>query len=396
MRIGIDGRYIQDHFPGIGRYTYSLIEALARVAGDESFIVLHNPALRNTRYDVAALARYDNVTLVPVDVPTFALAEQTRLPWLVWKLRLDVLHSPYYIKPYLLSCPSVVSLYDLIAARYPQYLPSPWARLAFAITTRLAITTARLLITLSAASRRDLAELYGVPPERVAVTPLAADEHFQPIAEATTLDAVRRKYCLPEHFVLYLGSNKPHKNLVRLVEAWALILSPQSSGPNRQSAIGAAHGPPPRGNPQLVIAGHWDPRYPQAQQKATESGLEENVRFLGDVSEADLPALYNLAAIFAFPSLYEGFGLPPLEAMACGTPVVCANTSSLPEVVGDAALLFDPLDVQAMAATIAQALSYADLRAALRARGLARARLFSWGQVARETLAAYRETAGSN
>jgi len=156
MRIGIDGRYIQDHFPGIGRYTYSLIGALAQVAGDESFIVLHNPALRNTRYDLAALARHPNVTLVPVNVPTFSTAEQTRLPWVVRRLRLDVLHSPYYIKPYLLPCPSVVSLYDLIAARYPEYLPSSWARLAFAVTTRLAITTARRLITLSAASRRDL------------------------------------------------------------------------------------------------------------------------------------------------------------------------------------------------------------------------------------------------
>ncbi len=395
MRIGIDGRYIQDHFPGIGRYTYSLIEALAQVASDDSFIVLHNPARRNTRYDVAALARHANVTLVPVDVPTFALAEQTRLPWVVRRLRLDVLHSPYYIKPYLLPCPSVVSLYDLIAARYPEYLPSSWARLVFAITTRLAITTARRLITLSAASRRDLVELYGVPPARVAVTPLAADEHFQPIAEATILEAVRRKYALPEHFVLYLGSNKPHKNLARLIQAWSLILSPQSSAPNRQSAIGAAHGPPPRGNRQLVIAGHWDPRYPQAQQRATELGLEESVRFLGDVSEADLPALYNLATIFAFPSLYEGFGLPPLEAMACGTPVVCANTSSLPEVVGEAALLFDPLDLQAMAATIAQALSDASLRAALGARGLARARLFSWERTARETLAVYREAMGN-
>ncbi len=385
MRIGIDGRYIQDHFPGIGRYTYSLIRALAQVASDDSFIVLHNPALRNTRYDVAALARHPNVTLVPVDVPTFSTAEQTRLPWFVRRLRLDVLHSPYYIKPYLLPCPSVVSLYDLISARYPQYLPSPWARLAFAATTRLAITTARRLITLSAASRRDLAELYGVPPERVTVTPLASDEHFRPIEDVAVLETMRRKYALPERFVLYLGSNKPHKNLVRLVKAWSLVLSPQSPVPNRQSAIG---------NRQLVVAGHWDPRYPQAQQKATELGLGEAVRFLGDVAEADLPALYNLATVFAFPSLYEGFGLPPLEAMACGTPVVCANTSSLPEVVGDAALLFDPLDVQAMAATIAQALSDASLRAALRARGLARARLFSWERTARETLATYREAVG--
>jgi alpha-1,3-rhamnosyl/mannosyltransferase len=193
----------------------------------------------------------------------------------------------------------------------------------------------------------------------------------------TTLEAVRRKYGLPEYFVLYLGSNKPHKNLGRLVEAWAQFR-------NSKFEIRS-----------LVVAGHWDSRYPQAQQKATELGLGEAVRFLGDVSEADLPALYNLATVFAFPSLYEGFGLPPLEAMACGTPVVCANTSSLPEVVGDAALLFDPLDVPALAAALAQALSDADLRTALHARGLARARLFSWERTARETLAVYRQAVGN-
>jgi alpha-1,3-rhamnosyl/mannosyltransferase len=202
------------------------------------------------------------------------------------------------------------------------------------------------------------------------------------------LETMRRKYALPERFVLYLGSNKPHKNLVRLVEAWFQV--------SRSKFQVATTSDVKRGtwNLKLVLAGHWDPRYPQAQQRAAELRLEDSVRFLGDVSEADLPALYNLATIFAFPSLYEGFGLPPLEAMACGTPVACANTSSLPEVVGDAALLFDPLDVEGMAATIAQTLSDASLRAALRARGLARARLFSWERTAKETLMAYREAAG--
>jgi alpha-1,3-rhamnosyl/mannosyltransferase len=170
---------------------------------------------------------------------------------------------------------------------------------------------------------------------------------------------------------LYIGSNKPHKNLMRLVKAWAKI--------------------PPPPDISLVIAGVWDRRFPEVKLMAQELGLTGSMIFLGPVEEADLPALYSGALAFVFPSEYEGFGLPVLEAMACGVPVACSNVSSLPEVAGDAALTFAPMDVEAMAATLHRLIKDAELRVNLKERGLHRAAQFSWEKTAQATLHLYRE-----
>ncbi|MBC8449717.1 MAG: glycosyltransferase family 4 protein [Chloroflexi bacterium] len=369
MRIGIDGRYIQDHFPGIGRYTYSLISGLAPLAADDTLVVLYNPALPNSRYDLAALAQHRNVELVRVAVPTFSLAKQLRLPSLASDLALDILHSPYYVKPYRLPVPSILTIYDAIPTRYPAYYPRR-ARLLIRLLKRLALRSAAHCIAISEATKADFVRYHAVAPQRITAVPLAASARFCP-AEAAAIAAVRERYRLPPDYVLYLGINKPHKNLVRLVEAW-------STSP-------IAHG-----KSQLVLAGREDPRYSQARQRVKELGLEEGVRFLGEVGEADLPALYSGATAFVFPSLCEGFGLPVLEAMACGVPVACSNTSSLPEIVGDAALTFDPADVEAMAAALSRLLGDSDLRADLRQRGLERAQRFTWAETARRTLEVYR------
>jgi len=184
-----------------------------------------------------------------------------------------------------------------------------------------------------------------------------------------TVAEARARYGLPERYLLYLGSNKPHKNLRRLVEAWAR-LQPQSM--------------------PLVIAGAWDGRYPEARQRAAALSLEGQVRWLGPVPETDLPALYSGSLLFVFPSLYEGFGLPVLEAMACGTPVVCSNSSSLPEVAGDAALLVDPMNTEELVTAVRTALENESLRQDMTEKGLKRAQGFSWLQTAQRTLEVYR------
>ncbi len=358
----IDGRYIQDHFPGIGRYTYNLIDALARVAPGDAFTVLHNPALRNTRYDIAALARHPNVALRRIDVPTFSLAEQCGLPFAIRPSQFAVFHSPYYIKPYYSRVSSVVTLFDLIPLRVPNDPPSSLARLFFRLTVSLAARTATRIIAPSMATRDDLVTLLGVPREKVAVIPLAADACFAPQSPAEVA-RVRAKYALSDEYVLSVGINKPHKNLAALIAAW------QSLGDTSRT---------------LVIAGAWDARYTSVASRQSSV-----VRFIPDVDDRDLPALYAGAAVFVMPSLYEGFGLPPLEAMACGAPVICSNAASLPEVVGDAALLVDPRSVDEMAAAIQRVLSDAALRDELRAKSLARAAQFSWERAAYETLAVY-------
>jgi len=372
MQIGIDGRYIQDHFPGIGRYTYNLIKGLAKVNRENTLFVLHNPQLVNTRHPLSALVQLSKMELVRAKTPTFSPAEQWHLPELARRLKLDLLHSPYYVKPYFLPCVSVVTIYDALSHRYPQYLPSTWHRLAFLITTRLAIVSARGIIATSWSTKEDLVKFFRVKEEKIAVTYLAAGEEFRP-QSTKAIDEMRERYSLPKDYLLYLGINKPHKNLTRLIEAYSRLETDRA----------------------LVLAGREDPRYRGARQAVEKLGLRGRVIFLGDISETLLPTLYAGAELFLFPSLYEGFGLPVLEAMACGTPVVCSNTSSLPEIVGEAAVTFDPLNVVEMAQAIAKALGDEELRKEMMERGLAQAQKFSWERTACETLALYREVIAS-
>ena len=219
------------------------------------------------------------------------------------------------------------------------------------------------------------------------MTPLAADPRFRP-QPAGAIAAVRAKYDLGERYILSLSSNKPHKNLVALVEAFA-SLGAKDLGLGTQGDLPSSS-KPRAPSPTLVIAGHWDPRYPEARAAADRLGLRDRVRFLPGVAETDLPALYGGAEIFVFPSRYEGFGLPPLEAMACGTPVIAANTSSLPEVVGDAGLLVEPT-AGALAAGMARLLSSPELHARLRASGPRQAARFAWPKTAEATLALYEQ-----
>jgi len=376
VRIVIDARFVSDHFPGIGRYVYNLLVALGELDQPHSFVVLYNPALTNTRYDMAALAHSPTLRLVATQLRPFSAGEQLALSRMLRTMQADLYHAPYYIRPYIgLPCPSITTLYDIIPRRFPEEV-SPRARRLFDLLTRLAIHSSRQLLAISSSARDDLIAAYRIPADRITVTPLAADPRFRP-QPPEQIAAVRAKYDLPERYVLSLASNKPHKNLVSLVEAFAQIV--QISEPNLQSAIC---------NLQLVIAGHWDPRYPQARATAERLGLGDAVRFLPGVPEADLPALYSGAEIFAFPSRYEGFGLPPLEALACGVPVLCCDTSSLPEVVGAAALRVAPTPA-ALADGLARLLTDHALRAELRAAGPRRAALFSWRKTAEATLAVY-------
>jgi alpha-1,3-rhamnosyl/mannosyltransferase len=392
MRIAIDARYVGDHFPGIGRYVYNLIAALAELDHKHTLAVLYNPDLPNTRHDMAALARHLPVRLVATRLRPFSLAEQLAIPRMLRTMQADLYHAPYYVRPYFgLPCRSVVTLYDAIPRLFPAEV-SPRARLLFDTLTRRAIRSSQHILAISNSARDDLAAAYRIPPARITVTPLAADPRFKP-QSALAVAVARTKYHLPDRYVLSLASNKPHKNLVSLVEAWAQVTNRQGDKETSSDTLGSSSRRLPVSlSPCLVIAGHWDPRYPAARAAAERLGLGDRVRFLPGVAEADLPALYAGAEVFAFASRYEGFGLPPLEALACGAPVLCCDTSSLPEVVGGAALRVAPTP-DALAAGLARLLGDAALRARLRAVGPARAAQFSWKKTAQATLAVYEQVA---
>jgi glycosyltransferase involved in cell wall biosynthesis len=363
----LDARTATAHFPGIGRYVVSLARAMASLLeGDERLVLLLDPG-RPSFWD---LRRLGGQRLRVVDVPLspFSLRQQWAVPRLLRRFQADLYHSPYYLMPYRPGTPALLTVYDLIPLLFPEHV-SFRAGLLFRWATALALRVAGHVLTPSEATRRDLLSVYHLPAEKVTSVPLAADPTLRP-RPAAEIEAVCRKHGLPEGYVLYLGSNKPHKNLVRLVETWARLQAQ----------------PLP-----LVIAGAWDPRYPEPRLRAKALGLRQSVLWIGPIPESDLPALYTGATAFVFPSLYEGFGLPALEAMACGAPVVCARIPSLLEVGADAVLQFDPTSVAAMADALKRALADPDLRADLRQRGLTRAARFSWERTARQTLRVYRE-----
>jgi glycosyltransferase involved in cell wall biosynthesis len=361
-RMVLDARTATDHFPGIGRYVVNLAAALHRVEPELDLALLHDPAAPATRLTLPDLPR------IECPISPFSPRQQSVVPGLLHRTGARLYHSAYYLMPYRPGVRSVVTVYDMIPLVYPAYYAAT-QRVVFRAAHTLALRTVRLGLCISQATRADVAQRFGVSPTRLRVTPLAADPAMTP-QSAPTVDELRARCGLPPRYALYLGSNKPHKNLVRLIDAWA----------------DACRRAP---DCTLVIAGHWDARYPEVKARTAARGLEDRVHFTGPVAESDLPALYSGAECFVFPSLYEGFGLPVQEAMACSCPVVCANTSSLPEVAGDAARLVDPTDTEALAAALSEVLADTDLREAMRRRSLAQAARFTWEETARLTLAAY-------
>jgi glycosyltransferase involved in cell wall biosynthesis len=234
------------------------------------------------------------------------------------------------------------------------------------------------VIALSEYARNDIVNTYQVSPHKISVIPLAAGDHFRPISSEEELQRVRQTYGIEGEYMLSVGAIQPRKNLGRLVAAYSHL-----------------RGAKPEGKlPKLVLAGKCAWLYDETLRAIKELELSNSIILTGYVPESDLPALYSGALCFIYPSYFEGFGLPPLEAMQCGVPVIVGDRTSLPEVVGDAAVLVDPFDVNALAAAIEKVVSDSDLRAKLSVQGLARAKLFEWRETARQTLAVYQKAAG--
>ena len=366
MRIALDGRTIQDHFPGIGRYTYNLALGLTELGSDD-IVLLHNQRDANSRFDLNLLRARAGLTTLEANSAYFSPVEQWRIPRLVRRQRCSVYHSPYYLMPYLNPCPVVVTIHDLIPILYPQYFTA-MQRVVFNVTVRLAARSARVVVADSEATAADLRRCLQLDSRKVRVVLAAADPSLTRPGEAS-IEGVRSAHGLAKPYVLYVGSNKPHKNLTRLVEAWSQVKN--------------------RGQADLVIAGAWDPAYDGPKIAAARLGIDREIRWLGSIPQAELAALYAGCAIFAFPSEYEGFGLPVLEAMACGAPVICSDRSSLPEVAGDAAIVVDPDESAPWTEALERLLANTELRADMARRSLLRARQIRWAESARRMRSIY-------
>jgi glycosyltransferase involved in cell wall biosynthesis len=359
--IAIDARKIQDF--GIGSSIAGLLEGLAALETREDFLVLLPPGgalpVTGSRFRTAVASSRG-----------YGIAEHLELPRLARRGGASLYHAPHYVLPLLWRGPAVVTIHDLIHLRHPEFLPGRGARAYARFMLRHSYERAARVITVSAAAREELLATFGGDPRRVVSVPNGIDERFfEPIPERALHD-VRERFALPERFVLYAGNVKPHKNLERLVDALALA---------------------PADNIDLVLAGASREKTAALCEHASRRGIGGRVRALGWLERDDLRALLRLATVFVFPSLAEGFGLPPLEAMASGTPVVAAKIPALIEVCGGAAEHVDPLDVASIASGIATVASDERLRVELSRRGLERARAFRRIDQARATLAVWRE-----
>ncbi len=375
MRVVLDGRPAGEYFPGIGRYVYHLTRALAQEDPGLEILLLHDP-----RADVpwrALAGEFPHLKLVPAPWSPFSPAGQVAIPRLLRTLDADLYHATYYLMPYLAGLPTVLTVYDLVPLRVPSALSPAWRRHLYHLLHRLAVRRAGLCLTISHTTAKDMTELLGVPPARLRVTYPAPDPRFRPPAGHAEVERWKRSRGLPARYVLYAGINKPHKNLGRLIEAWSLVMA------RWQDAWGE--------RPALVWAGPQDQRFRGILEAFQQA---ESAYVLGRLSDDDLVRLYQGAEVLVHPSLYEGFGLPVLEAMACGVPVACADRPALNEVAGGAALLFDPEDEEAIAGALLELLTAPERRQALAEAGLARAAEFTWPAAARATLAAYRELLG--
>jgi len=364
MRIGFDARMID--WAGVGTYSYNLVKYLAEVDKENEYILFCD------RRSISQVPSADNFSKRIISEAVFSPSHQLFFSITLRKQELDVFHAAHFIVPLLLSCPFVVTIHDLIPLVFPPSMSSKVGRAYYKKVNKKAISKAAMIIAVSESTKKDIVENFNVSEQKIQVIYNGVGEEFDIIKNKNLINRAKERNKISSLFLLNVGNPKPHKNWIRLIKAFASL-----------GSIVKDH--------QLVLVGSPDPRYPEIKRTIKHLRLEDKVIITGFVKENDMALLYNAADAFIFPSLYEGFGLPVLEAMACGTPVVCSNTSSLPEVAGDAALMVDPANKASIAEGIKQILSDEKLRESLSEKGLKRKELFSWTKTARQTLDVYKK-----
>ncbi len=382
MRIGVNALFLQRPATGMGQHLYHLLKGLAE-HDDENRYVLLSPRFRRSsvgRFPPLS-DRFQNIEVVSA-LRRFGERfeslwwEQVGIVRTCLRERVELLHCPYFSAPLILPAKTVVTVHDLIPIAMPEYRVRARSR---AYTSLVSFTVRRVdaIITVSEYSKRDIVRFLGIPEERIHVIGNAVDPSYRPITDTRLLSKVRERYGIGERYILYFGGFDVRKNVDRILQAYASL--PEST----------------RKAYQLVIAGRLhmlgSPLYPDPRPRVRELGLDDQVVVTGQIREQDKAPLYSGATVYLFPSLYEGFGIPVLEAMACGAAVITSKITALPEVAGDAARLVDPYKVEDIATAIAELLEDASLRDELRERALARAREFSWSRVAQQTLEVYKQ-----
>ncbi|MDD4953548.1 MAG: glycosyltransferase family 1 protein [Candidatus Omnitrophica bacterium] len=370
MRIGIDARFIQGPNTGVTNYLVNLIKALERIDRDNDYtLFLSDP-------DYAGRLRQGSRFKVIVKEASALFWKNVWLPKQARKLKIDVMHFPAYTCPFVKVKNSVVTVHDLVHKVNPRWF-SLRELILIGLPITIAIRKAAKIIAVSESTKRDIMKFYGVKEDKIAVTLEAADSTFRPINDQAALEDIRSKYKLGINFILYVGVLFKRRNIQRLIEAF-LLMQKDKELPGYQ----------------LVIAGPGKD-YFDLQGLLDRYKLRDRVSYLGYVDQQDLPLLYNAASFFVYPSLYEGFGLPVLEAMSCGKAVITSNVSSLPEITGEAGILIDPYSTEELYQAMRRLGQDNGLRERLGDLALERSRNFSWEKMARQTLEVYQQAAGN-
>jgi glycosyltransferase involved in cell wall biosynthesis len=364
MRIGIDARLVFYSQAGIGQYILHLVNGLAKVDRENEYVLLQS------RKDHSTIVEQPNFRRVSLWTPSHHRIERHALNVELMRLGLDILHSPDFIPPHRPGCRSVITIHDLAFLLYPHFLTKESARYYGHIDQ--AVRWTDQIIAVSNSTKRDTIQHLGVAEDKITVVYEAASAIFRPIDREAAREQVRKRYGADGRFLLFVSTIEPRKNVPTLLRALRQLTECYKE------------------DVHLILAGGRGWLFEDAFAVVEQLKLDSRVHFVGRVSSEDLLYLYNAAELLAHPAFYEGFGLPPLEAMACGLPVIVSNVASLPEVVGDAGILIDPHDVDELTVSMWRVLNEAETRREMREKGLRQAARFSWERAAGETAAIYK------
>ncbi len=372
MRIGIDARMLDNKMTGIGRYTKNLIQHLLSRDFENQYILI-----LNKDYLELNLKKTCNLKFIKVNSSPLSLYTLCWLHRIIKKEKIDLFHSPFFLAPLWALCPVIVTVHDLMGLRFPGFfegrkpIAKLFARWFVRLFVPLTLRRASKIIAVSETTKSDLVEYLNLPEDKIKVIYEGVESCFRKGLDLQLVEKVRRDFHITKRIILYIGNTRPYKNLPRLIRAFKILQDYE--------------------NCQLVL-GSGDTRNIDSLKKmVTQLNLEQKVIFTGPLEDKDIIDLMNVAEVFVFPSLWEGFGLPPLEAMACGVPVVASKAGSLPEILGDAALLVNPESEEEIAKEIMHVLTDKKLREELIKRGFERVKKFTWGKTAGKTQKLFQE-----
>jgi len=369
MRIGIDARmYGTKSTTGIGAYIKNLTDNLFLIDQKNEYILfMKDPAYSEFNPPSKRIKK------VKVDIPWYSFSEQIKLPKILLKHKLDLIHFPHFNVPIIYPKKFITTIHDIT----PKFFPGPNVKkslirkIGYKLTFFCGINRSKKIITISNYTKDKLIKHFNLKPEKIKLTYLGFNNNFKPIRDQNVLDNINKKYNISKPFIFFVGVWRDHKNIPGLVTAFNILKSEYKL------------------DYQLVLGGQTDERYPEIKQAIKNSPFEKDIITTGYISDDDLPAIYSNASLFAFPSFSEGFGIVALEAMACGTPVVASNNTSLPEILQDAAIYFNPYNSKEIAEIIKKVITNPEIQSQLRDKGFNQIKKYNWQDTAKKTLAVY-------